>query len=274
MNPIYTSRNGNSWIFSKRGLISEDDPSKSISVPETEIKDLFIQYPKALYIRWVSDFDRNGSETYYYVLRDTLYDLTELPSKTRNQIRKCLKNCSIEQVNGEAIVNGGGYNVYLQEVNRFKEKGVQSGHVLTKAEFEHWLINETQDLWAVFNEGTVIAYAICRPVGQSINLVTWKADYANYKLLYPIYGLLYVMINEYLSSGRYKYVFDGGRSMTEHSNVQDFLLTKMDFRKANTRLQARFRWWLLPILFMLSPLEEFISNIQVRSLIRLFKWSR
>ena len=108
MNPIYTSRNGNSWIFSKRGLISEEDPSKSISVPETEIKDLFIQYPKALYIRWVSDFDRNESETYYYVLRDTLYDLTELPSKTRNQIRKCLKNCSIEQVNGETIVNGGG----------------------------------------------------------------------------------------------------------------------------------------------------------------------
>ena len=108
MNPIYTSYNGNSWIYSKRGLISEEDPSKSISVLGAEIKDIFTQYPKALYIRWVSDFDHSESETYYYVLRDTPYDLTELPSKTRNQIRKCLKNCSIEQVYGEAIVNGGG----------------------------------------------------------------------------------------------------------------------------------------------------------------------
>lgn len=275
MNPIYTAASSNDWIYSKRGLISNDDPSRAIVVSKQEIKELTRQYPQAIYVRWVSDFD-NSEEVgeYYYVLRDKPFDLAELPSKTRNQIRKCLKNCVVRQVSGVEIVNGGGYNVYTQEINRFRERGLQSGHVLTEHEFCSWMRNETQDLWAVFYENVVIAFAICRPVGQCINLVTWKADYANYKLLYPIYGLLYEMINGYLSSGMYKYVFDGGRSMTEHSNVQEFLLTKMGFRKANTRLRTYFRWWLRPLLFVLAPFENKIKHNQLRSLVRLYKWSK
>lgn len=275
MNPIYTSVSGNEWIYSKRGLISNEDPSKAIIVSQQEIKELIGQYPEAIYVRWVSDFDNpeKGGD-YYYVLRDQPFDLAELPSKTRNQIRKCLKNCVVRRVSGFEIANGGGYDVYTQEIRRFKERGMQSGRVLTEEEFNHWIKNETQDLWSVFYEDIVIAFAICRPVGRCINLVTWKADYTHYKLLYPIYGLLYEMINGYLSSGMYKYVFDGGRSMTEHSNVQEFLLTKMGFRKANTRLRTYFRWWLRPLLFVLAPFENKIKHNQLRSLVRLFKWSK
>ena len=274
MNQVYVTASHNNWIYSKMGLISNEDPSRTIVVSRQEIKELFRQYPKALYVRWVSDFDNNGEEgEYYYVLRDKPYDLAELPSKTRNQIRKFLKNCDAKQVSGVDIVNGGGYGVYTQEISRYEQRGLQSAHVLTEAEFSNWMLNETQDLWAVFYEGVIIAFAICRPVGQCVNLVTWKADYAHYKLLYPIYGLLYKMINGYLLSGQFKYVFDGGRSMTEHSNVQDFLLTKMGFRKANTRLRTYFRWWLRPALFLLSPFEIIIKHNQLRSLVRLYKWS-
>ena len=275
MNPIYKSSTGNEWIYSHRGLISNEDPSKQISVTRTEIKELLNHYPQALYIRWVSDLDKTEKiNDYYYVLRDKEYDISELPSRSRSQVRKCLRNCEIKKVSGVEIVNGGGYNVYLQEINRFSRRGMQSGHILTESEFTHWMKSETQDLWVAFHESRVIGYAICRPVGESLNLVTWKADYTHYSSLYPSYGMLYTMVNEYMSSGQYKYVFDGGRSMTEHSNVQEFLLTKMAFRKADARLQTYIRPWLKPALFILAPFEPLIKNVKLRSIIRLYKWSK
>ena len=109
MNPIYTAASGNEWIYSKRGLISNVDPSRAIVVSKQELKELTWQYPQALYVRWVSDFDDSGAGgEYYYVLRDKPFDIAELPSKTRNQIRKCLKNCVARKVSGSEIVNGGG----------------------------------------------------------------------------------------------------------------------------------------------------------------------
>lgn len=121
MNPIYKSSTGNEWIYSHRGLISNEDPSKQISVTRTEIKELLNHYPQALYIRWVSDLDKTEKiNDYYYVLRDKEYDISELPSRSRSQVRKCLRNCEIKKVSGVEIVNGGGIMFIYRRLTGFQ----------------------------------------------------------------------------------------------------------------------------------------------------------
>lgn len=274
MNSIILSKEGHHWIYYKKGFISVEDPSKNISIGKLELNDLLSKYRDSLYVRWVSSFDNNEEGDYWYVLRSEPYDISTLPSKTRNQIRKCLKTCEVKRVSGEQLVAWGGYDVYMDEMNRYRERGLLATTVLSEDDYAAWMKSEVQDIWAVINEEKVIAYALCRRVGKCINLVTWKADFTHYKLLYPIYGMLYVIVNEYMASGEISYVYDGGRSMTEHSNVQEFLLTKMGFRKANVKLNAYFRWWLRPLLAIMSPFETKITNNKIKSLVRLYKWSR
>jgi hypothetical protein len=86
-----------------------------------------------------------------------------------------------------------------------------------------------QEFWGVVYKNSLIAYSICLSKGKHVNLVTWKVDYERHNMLYPSYGLVYKMYECYLNQESVLYVNDGGRSLTQHSNVQNFLIDKFRF---------------------------------------------
>ena len=263
----------NNWIFYKKGIISRVPPYREITVDK---KALFNHFKGAFYIRWDSDFDNTDNPNYYHVIKDSGCAIESLPPKTRNQIRRCLENCEIKRVNFQFIVDNGGYEVYASEYRRYEKNGHASVAKPKKqwAEGMEEAARRGQEFWAVICDNKVIAYSICWRKEAHIDLVTWKVDYENYNQLYPSYGLVYSMCDYYLAQEGVRYVDDGGRSLTEHSGVQDFLIEKFCFRKVNTKLNAEFKWYLSIVLRLLSPFENQIKNNQIFSLIRLYKWSR
>lgn len=263
----------NDWVLYKKGIISLIPPYITYPV---EKNTLFNHFKGAFYIRWDSDFDNTDNTNYYHVIKDGCCSIDSLPPKTRNQIRRCLKNCEIKQVDYQYIINGGGYEVYASEYRRYEK----NGHASVAKPKQQWAdgmkeaAQRGQEFWAVDCDGKVIAYSICLRKEEHVDLVTWKVDYENYNYLYPSYGLVYTMCEYYLSQEGIRYVDDGGRSLTEHSGVQNFLLDKFCFRKAYTKLNAEFKWYLYFPLVLLARFEKKIKNNQLRSLVRLYNWSR
>lgn len=263
----------NKWGFYKKGIISRTPPYYQVVVDKNA---LFNHFKGAFYIRWDSDFDQASNPNYYHVIKDGDCNIESLPPKTRNMIRRCLKNCMIQLVDYQFVVDNGGYDVYASEYRRYASKGFSTAPK-TKDKWAEGMkeaAQRGQEFWAVTCEGKVIAYSICWHKEEHIDMVTWKVDYENYNQLYPSYGLVYQMCDYYLHQEGIRYVNDGGRSLTEHSSVQDFLIDKFYFRKANTKLNAIFKWYLVPPLMLLSLFENKIKNNQIRSLVRLYKWSR
>lgn len=261
------------WWYYKKGIISKTPPYRPVVVDK---KALFHHFKHAFYIRWSSDYDQTENQNYYQVVKDGNFQLESLPPKTRNMVRRCLKNCEIRLVDYQYIVNTGGYRIYASEYQRYARKGYASvpkdeqGWTAGMKEAE----SRGQEFWAVINEGLIIAYSICWRNDQHVDLVTWKVDYDNYSQLYPSYGLVYSMCDYYLNHEGFRFVNDGGRSLTGHSSVQDFLMDKFGFRKAYTKLNTVFKWYLIPPLMLLSPFENKIKNNAIYSLVRLYKWSR
>lgn len=261
------------WAYYKRGLVSMAPPYRNIIV---DAKTLFKTYKNAFYIRWDSDFDKSDSKNYWHVIKDGEFVLDSLPGKSRNAIRKCLKNCEIKQVDCRYIIENGGYDVYVSEYVRYQRKG----HPSPVKSLETWSEGmrqaeaNGQEFWGGVYENKIIAYSICLKKEKHVDLVTWKVDYERYNLLYPSYGLVYKMCEYYLNQESVLYVSDGGRSLTQHSNVQNFLIDKFRFRKAYTKLNVAFRWYLIMPLILLSLCDDFIKSNKIRSLVRLYKWSR
>lgn len=268
-----TPSNCSSWLYYKKGVVSKIPPYQHIVVDK---KTLFNHFKGAFYIRWDSDFDKAQNPNYYHVIKDRDCSIESLPSKTRNMIRRCLKNCEIQLVDWQYIVDGGGYEVYDSEYRRYSTKGFTTASETEDkwAEGMKEAAQRGQEFWAATCKGKVIAYSVCWRKEEHVDLVTWKVDYENYNQLYPSYGLVYQMCEYYLHQKEIRYVDDGGRSLTEHSKVQDFLINKFCFRKAYTKLNAIFKWYLVLPLMMLSFFEKNIKNNQLRSLVRLYKWSR
>lgn len=98
--------------------------------------------------------------------------------------------------------------------------------------------------FAVYLKGTNEAVAVAQ------NTVTSSYCYYNtlkakpsalHNSTYPYYGLIYEMNNYYLGTLELKYVCDGARTITSHSNIQGFLEDKFHFRRAYCRLHIVYR---------------------------------
>lgn len=263
------------WHYYNKGIISTKSDCEDVKLSKKEAKALFKRFG-GYYIRYTSDFDKFDNGVFYSVIHDGQMTIESLPAKTRNMVRRCLKNCEIKLVNYQKIVDDGGYDIYLTENKRYERNGFV-GEVRSK---ERWALGQKEsdargeEFWGCYYNDKLIGFGKVDVRYREANLVTWKCDYDNYKEFYPSYGLVYAMTNHYLEREDIDYVNDGSRTLTSHSKVQDFLEQKFNYRKAYLKLNVVFRWWLIPFLMVLSPFENVIKNYKLLSFIRLYKWSR
>lgn len=103
---------------------------------------------------------------------------------------------------------------------------------------------------------------------ESCEYRTMKAIPA-FQKQYAYYGLIYEMNRFYLEERKLKYVNDGGRSITNHSNIQPFLIEKFNFRKAYCKLDIHYKWWLGVMVKTLYPFRKLIKVRQVQSLLNM-----
>ena len=95
-----------------------------------------------------------------------------------------------------------------------------------------------------------------------------------YQKLYAYYGLIYEMNRYYLEERGLKYVNDGARSITNHSNIQPFLIDKFNFRKAYCHIYIHYKLWLGIAIKILYPIRKMIPMTQVKALLEMESLSR
>ena len=215
-------------------------------------------------VRNTYGFDCAEQTPFWYVIKDTFGDLKELSTNTRNQVRHGLKNYTIRRITAEELL-AQGYVVYCAAANAYKIPT----QTPTKEEFENRIRHASTDTeyWGAFNPGNELAAFAINEAGEDYcSYQTLKANPADLKK-YVYYALIYEMNRYYLQERRLKYVLDGARSITEHSNIQPFLENKFHFRKAYCHLRIHYIWWLKWIITCLYPLRKFIPNRQIQSLL-------
>lgn len=252
------------WRF--KGLPHEEQP-----LSKAEIKSMLRQ--GGLMVRNTYDFDQVKESHFWYLVKDHHENLESLSSNTRHKVRKALESLDYQIVNKDYILKNDGlkhYKVSLEE------------HHTTSAsdyieDFLFWLKQDNTECWAIFDKASH-DYA-----GFAINSISDRA--CDYKIFcvfpqyrhnapYTFYGLIYRMNEYYLQEKGFRYVTDGSRSITEHSNIQGFLEEKYHFRKAYCQLKVYFRWWMGLAVKMLYPLRNCISSPSVKAILRMEEMSR
>lgn len=114
----------------------------------------------------------------------------------------------------------------------------------------------------------LVAFSMNKVSAESCEYRTMKAI-PKYQKLYAYYGLIYEMNRFYLEERGLRYVNDGARSLTNHSNIQPFLIEKFNFRKAYCHFDIYYKWWLDLTIKMLYPFRKFIPVRQVKALLEL-----
>lgn len=250
----------NKYRYYKGAWIYAQNLHEEQKLSEKEVRRLLRH--KGIMVRNVYDFDTTQETSFWYVIKDSFGGMEELSSKMRNQVKRCFKTMRVEKISAEYLLENG-YEVFVQASENYRIKSVPP----TINEFKERILNGSEnEFWGVIDIDTnkLVAFSMNTVTPESCEYRTMKAI-PKYQKLYAYYGLIYEMNRYYLDERKVMYVNDGARSITNHSNIQPFLIDKFNFRKAYCHLDMKYKWWLNLAVKCLYPFRKNINIRQIRS---------
>lgn len=181
-----------------------------------------------------------GVETNFWEIIKTDYSPeTDYSKKVRKYIEKANAKFEIGLISKLRMISDG-YDVYVSAHAGYKIKDF----VMTREAFVSMIekYSAKYDFWGCIDRETGImqAYSIVCNCDSYILFESSKANPEFLPKYYPMYGMYDARNRHYLSCKEIMYVDSGARTITEHSNVQDFLIEKLGFRKAYNNMLIHY----------------------------------
>ena len=220
-----------------------------------------------LLVRNTYNFDCQKETYFWYVIKDSFVDIEELKPRVRNKIRHAQKAFDYRQID-LLFLKEKGYNILSDVFANF----ASTDRNMNEVDFIKYIDGTHFDYWGVFDKTTSELIGFC-----CVRLWNNCCEYdlsgimTRYKhnATYPYYGLYFTMNQHYLKTLHFKYVSDGSRSITEHSQIHDFLIQNFNFRKAFCQLEVHYCWWMKIAVNLLYPFRKIIPLQRVKAILNM-----
>lgn len=243
------------------------DESRECLLSKSEADKLL--YKGGLMVRNIYNFDTPQETSFWYVIKDSFGGLEELSSSARRDVRKSLRTYDVFRISAKELLEIG-YPIYSSAQESYRVKcDVMSLEQYQKM-VEEYAASSDKEFWAIRHKetGEYTALAINTIKGTSCEYNVLKCKPLALKDgTQPYYGLIYEMNRYYLEEKGLKYVNDGARSITNHSNIQPFLISKFKFRKAYCNIKIHYKRWLGVVITVLYPFRKVIPVKKVSQLL-------
>ena len=243
------------------------DESKEVLLSSVECDELLRQ--GGFFVRNVYDFDAVENSSFWFVIKDNFGGLEELTASARRDVRKSLRCYDIEPISADRL-RAEGYRIFADAQQTYKVKCDVVSREAFDALINRYIAEGDKEFWGAISKdsGALVAVAICTIKQRSCEYSTLKCLPSALKDgSQPYYGLIYRMNEYYLSERGMRYVNDGARSLTNHSNIQPFLIQKFKFRKAYCRVNVVYKWYIGLLVKLLYPFRSWILLSKAKSLL-------
>ena len=258
----------NGYALYRKAWRFEGAPHEETKLQESEWKALLSQ--GGLLVRNTYGFDCEEETSFWYVIKDSYHGLEELPSRVRNKVRHAFNYFDYQRIPFEAMVEKAypiimetysDYAVHDRKMNR--EVFEQYLNQCKEKQFDYWGIFEKES-GELVGFCTVCLWDKCCEYGVTGIMSKYKRnDY------YPYYGLYHHLNSYYLDEQGFNYVSDSARTITDHSQIQDFLIRNFNFRKAYCQLAVHYQWWMKIVVKMLYPFRKIIPLQRVKAILNM-----
>lgn len=255
----------NHYFLYRKAWRFEDAPHKEIRLNESEGKALLKH--GGLFVRNTYDFDRTEESHFWFVINDSYKDIEELSSRVRNKIRHAQKAFDYRLID-LSLLKEKGYPIIIDTFADY----TSTDHNMTKTVFIDYILGTSFDYWGIFDKETaeLIGFCCVRLWNDCCEYdLSGVMTFYKHNATYPYYGLYQTMNQYYLQDRQFKYVSDGSRSITEHSNIHDFLVENFHFRKAYCQLEVHYCWWMKLAVAMLYPFRNIIPLPRVKAILNM-----
>lgn len=224
-----------------------------------------------LLVRNTYDFDCPEETHFWHLIKDQFGGLEELSKKSRKAVRKALKSLDYRIVDKQ-LIESQGYEIAKKVYDSFEtDKSPMDKQIFQKL-LDLWDENNFE-FWGVFDlvSGRLVGFSVVRIFDEDCCLYDTTCILPEYKhnKSCAFYGMYYKRNEYYLGEKKFKYVTDGTRSITEHSQVQTYLEEKFHFRKAYCHLAVHYQLWMKIAVKTLYPFRKIITLSKVKAILNM-----
>ncbi len=244
-------------------------PHEETKLDKKEVGALFRQ--GGFMVRNTYDFDCQKETCFWNLIKDQFGGLEELSGNTRKKVRRSLEKLEFKRIDNKPIIELG-YPILKATFDDYAVTDRITNHQ-TFETYMNWCEKKHYDYWGVYDriDNDFIGFCANRVWVDSCEygVVGIKPEYKRKSTAYPYYGLFYSMNQYYLQEKGFRYVTDGSRSITEHSNIQPFLEEKFHFRKSYCHLAVHYCWWMKIAVNLLYPFRKIIPLQRVKAILNM-----
>ena len=251
------------WKYYKHAMVPSTFPHEQPNTAPVDDGSIWKSGKASLLARWTTDFDCGYETNWWYVIKDTPFDIDSLKAKRRYEINKGNKNFYVKEITSIEVVEdlyevaAAAYATYPKSYRPNIDLGK------FRSEVEKWNFYKVYGAYAV-EDDSLCGYACLNKInreGNYINFTTMKAVPEKERL-----GLNAAMVNkilvdhvDFLSSGGY--ISDGARSINHETAFQDYLEKYFGFRKAYCKLHIVYRPYVRVLVKIFYPFRKILKKI-------------
>ena len=254
--------------FKYRNAWRYDGPPDKEEKIDSETKKSLLKNG-GLFVRNTFGFD--GEENgFWYVVKDKFEGIESLKPRTRTKIRAAQKAFDYQIIDID-IIKKKGYLIIAETHADYKVVDRK----MNETTFSNYLSDCQKrkfDFWGIFDKNNHELVGFC-----AVRIWENSCEYDQTGLLtiykhgsdYPYYGLYHAMNQHYLQERQFQYVSDGSRTITEHSQIHDFLIQHFNFRKAYCQLEIHYQWWMKIAVNLLYPFRSIITLPRIKAVLNM-----
>ena len=213
----------------------------------------------SLLARWTTDYDCGYETSWWYVIKDTFFDVEKLKAKRRYEITKGKRNFDVKRINAieytEELLN-----IQIAALAEWPEKyRPRINKTLFRESIKGW--NEAI-VYGAFDraDGRLCAYSYLKEYTGYLEFSVLRVRPESEKK-----GINAAVVTKIIEDyndrlGRDFYINDGSRSVVHETAFQDYLEKYFGFRKAYCKLRIVYRFPMGIIVKLLYPFRNRIGS--------------
>jgi hypothetical protein len=254
--------NGILWKEYQKMVVPVGPVNKNYFISVREQEDLLRYFKGSILVRTTTGFIDYPNQ-WYCIILDKYINLEKMTSKEgRRKVEQGLKNCLVRRID-KNIMEKEAWGVLSAAFKQYRNTRL----TITEEQFRQNIINdEFEDIhhyWGVFEKktGKLIAYAQRYLYEKTeVNFVEGRF-HPDFLHLYPSYALYYETNRYYLNEQKFAYVNEGFRCLLHNTNIQDFLIKKLHFKKQPIGLKIHYRPFIGKCMLLTYPCRSLLGKL-------------
>lgn len=272
------------WKYYNHAMIPTIPPHEIVDEEALKDRKFWENNKQALIARWTTEFDCKYETTWWYIIKDTPFNLATIKSNYRYKIKKGTKHFDVRVIDPLEYVNEL-YDVFISAFESWPQKyRPHFTYEIAKNLFQRLSLDPQMMCYGAFYKETGELCGFMQvPTHESyaeLQVQRVKPMYEKYQINA---ALVYYLLENYqskLQKGDF-YILDGARSINHETNFQEYLEKYFGFRKAYCRLHIAYNpkiKWLIKLIYpfrkAIIKLDKFGFIHQINAVLKMEELSR